>query len=106
MKRWPIVVAVLMLVGALGVLQSWSHAEPVLDRKPFAEFPLTLSDRWQGTVLRLDQSILDVLKLTDYMMRVYVPVPRAQTMREGEATGERRRGLAIARQTKLPCGCM
>ena len=80
MKRWPIIVAVLMMVGALGVLQSRSQAEPVLDRKPFAEFPLTLSDRWKGTELGLEREVLDVLKLTDYMMRLYVPVPMAQTI--------------------------
>ena len=77
MKRWPMIVAVLMLVGAWGVLQSLSHAEPVLNRKPFAEFPLNLGDRWKGTELSLEQSILDILKLTDYMMRVYVPTEQA-----------------------------
>ena len=80
MKRWPTIVAVLMMIGALGVLQSRSQAEPVLDRKPFAEFPLTLSDRWKGTELGLEREVLDVLKLTDYMMRLYVPVSRAQTI--------------------------
>lgn len=89
MKRWPIIVAVLMMAGSLGVLQSWSHAEPVLSRKSFVEFPLTLSDRWKGTELGLERDVLDVLKLTDYMMRVYVPVPGFQMMHEGGAVNER-----------------
>lgn len=73
MKRWPIIVAVLMLVGTWGLLQSRSDAEPMLDRKPFTEFPLVLGDRWKGTELGIEQNILDVLKLSDYMMRYYVP---------------------------------
>ena len=75
MKRWPVVVAVMMLVGAWGSLQAFSHGEPVLAKKPFAEFPLTLGEQWQGKELGLEQNILDVLKLSDYMMRVYVPRP-------------------------------
>ena len=32
---------------------------------------MTLANRWQGNELRLDQAVLDVLKLSDYTMRVY-----------------------------------
>src|SRR5712691_6051035 len=80
MKKWPIIVAVVMLMSAWGSLQVLSHGEPVLAKKPFAEFPLTIAERWQGKEFGLEQNILDILKLSDYMMRVYVPVPRAQTM--------------------------
>lgn len=87
MKRWPMIVAVLMLMGAWGVLQSRSQAEPMLDRKPFVEFPLTLGDRWNGTEVGMEQNILDVLKLTDYMMRYYVPQSNAKGSVKGEAQG-------------------
>jgi len=74
MKHWAFVVAVVMLLSTWGSLQMLSQAEPALPKKPFAEFPLTISTRWQGKELGLQQDVLDVLKLTDYMMRIYVPV--------------------------------
>jgi EpsI family protein len=86
MKRWPVVVAVVMLVGAWGSLQTLSHGEPVLAKKPFAEFPLTLGERWQGKELGLEPKTLEVLKLTDYMLRVYAP------LREERETGNAERG--------------
>jgi EpsI family protein len=73
MRRWPVIVALVMLASTWGLLLALSQAEPLLPRKSFAEFPLTISDRWQGKELGLDQNTLDVLKLNDYMMRVYVP---------------------------------
>jgi len=73
MKRWPAVVAIAMLVGAWGLLLSLSHnEEAALPRKSFSELPMTLANRWQGNELRLDQAVLDVLKLSDYTMRDYV----------------------------------
>ena len=76
MKRWPTLVAVTMLLVTWGSLQVLSHGEPVLHRKSFSEFPLDLADRWNGKELGLEQSVLDILKLTDYMMRVYVPTAK------------------------------
>jgi EpsI family protein len=74
MKHWAFVVAVVMLLSTWGSLQMLSHGEPVLAKKPFVEFPLTISTHWRGKELGLQQDVLDVLKLTDYMMRVYVPI--------------------------------
>ena len=85
MKRWPMIVAVLMLLATWGILQSRSHAEPTLDRRPFSEFPLALGEKWKGTELGMDQSVLDVLKLTDYMMRYYVPKRDAKGLEKGSA---------------------
>jgi len=73
MKRWPIIVAVVMMMSTWGSLQVLSHGEPVLTKKPFTEFPLSIAERWQGKEFGLEPNILDVLKLSDYMMRVYVP---------------------------------
>ena len=72
-RRWPAIVALVMLASTWGFLLSLSQAEPLVPRKSFAEFPLTIGDRWQGKELGIEQAILDVLKLNDYMMRVYIP---------------------------------
>jgi EpsI family protein len=72
MKRWPVVVAVTMLLMTWGSIQLLSHGEPTLNKKPFAEFPLAIGEKWQGKELGMEQSVLDILKLSDYMMRVYV----------------------------------
>jgi EpsI family protein len=74
MKHWAFAVAVAMLLSTWGSLQLMSHGEAVQSKKPFAEFPLNINSRWQGKELGLDQKVLDVLKLSDYMMRAYVPV--------------------------------
>ena len=75
MKPWPFVVASLILVGTIGLIQSLSRGETPLTKKPFSEFPMTLADRWEGKDLSLDQNILDVLKVSEYVMRIYSPKP-------------------------------
>ena len=72
MKRWPLVVAVVMMGGTWAFLASRSGAEPSLARKPFAEFPLELGT-FTGRDLTMDDDVLELLNLTDYVMRVYVP---------------------------------
>jgi len=69
-KRWPFVVALVLLGGTYAFLASRSSAEPTLDREPFSGFPLLL-DGWRGRDLALDADVLDLLQLTDYVMRVY-----------------------------------
>ena len=55
MKRWPVVVAVTMLLMTWGSIQLLSHGEPTLSKKPFAEFPLAIRSEvageraWDGT---------------------------------------------------------
>ena len=78
MKRWPVVVAVTMLFMTWGSIQLLSHGEPTLSKKPFSEFLLAIGDKWQGKELGMEQSVLDILKLSDYMMRVYVPTQEGQ----------------------------
>lgn len=70
--RWPLIVAVAMMTATWGLTQARSHADVVPVRQPFAGFPLAIGD-WQGREHGLDREILDVLKLTDYMMRSYQP---------------------------------
>ena len=87
MRRWPAIVALVMLASTWGLLLSLSQAEPLIPRKSFVEFPLTIGDRWQGKELGMDPKVLEVLKLNDYMMRVYIP----QELIKG---GENPKGLA------------
>jgi len=72
-KRWPFIVAVAMLAGTWGLLASLSHGEVVVARKPLAQFPLVIGDQWKGTESSMDEKDLDVLKLSDYILRYYVP---------------------------------
>jgi len=74
MKKWPFFVAVLLLIGTFGLIHSFSENEQLISNKAFEQFPLHLAGSWQGRELGLDEKVLDVLKLSDYMMRVYVPV--------------------------------
>ncbi|HEX9724653.1 MAG TPA: EpsI family protein, partial [Vicinamibacteria bacterium] len=67
----PTFVAVVMLVGTWSLLQSLSHGEPVLSKRPFSEFPMSIADRWDGRELGMEQHIVDLLGVTDYMMRLY-----------------------------------
>jgi EpsI family protein len=80
MRHWAFAVAVAMLLSTWGSLQLLSHGEPVLSKKPFSEFPLAINSRWEGKELGIGRDVLDVLKLTDYMMRVYVPVRTEQSV--------------------------
>ena len=89
MKKWPFVIAVLLLIGTFGLIQSFSSNEQLLSNTAFAQFPLNLAEEWIGRELGLDEEVLDVLKLSDYMMRVYVPVVaqggEESELSEGEA---------------------
>lgn len=73
MKPWTLVVASIILVGTLGLMQSLSHGELILAKKPFSEFPMILADRWAGKELPLEEKVLEILKVSDYLMRVYNP---------------------------------
>jgi EpsI family protein len=72
MKRWPFVVALGLMGSTWLLLASRSQAEPEIARRPFAELPIRLGD-WSGRDRELDKEVLALLKLTDYVMRVYVP---------------------------------
>jgi EpsI family protein len=72
MKRWPFVVALVLMGSTWLLLASRSQAEPEIARRPFAELPIRLGD-WSGRDRELDKEVLELLKLTDYVMRVYVP---------------------------------
>lgn len=73
MKLWPTVVAVAMLLSIWVLLESHPQEESIPARKSFSDFPLAIAERWYGRELELDQKTLDTLKLSDYIMRVYLP---------------------------------
>ncbi len=72
MKRWPFVLALVMMGGTWAFLASRSRAEAPVPRKAFSELPLQLGV-FTGRDREMDERVLDLLKLTDYAMRVYVP---------------------------------
>ena len=72
MKRWPFVLALVMMGGTGAFLASRSRAEAALARKPFSEFPLQLGT-FAGRDLEIGEEVLNLLKLSDHVMRVYVP---------------------------------
>jgi EpsI family protein len=83
-------------------IQSSSKNEQLLSNKAFEQFPLHLADKWQGRELGLDEKVLDVLKLSDYMMRVYVPVV-AQGGEEAELSeGEDQESQVLGVGQNLP----
>ncbi len=73
MKSWPLMIAVVMLASAWLLIDSFSSGEFIQPKKAFAEFPMTVGGKWQGKELGIEKKVLDVLKLSDYMMRVYWP---------------------------------
>lgn len=74
MRRWPFVLALMMMAGTWVFLASRSLAETPLARKAFAEFPLELGT-FVGKDQGLDEKVLELLNLSDYLMRVYAPKP-------------------------------
>ena len=72
MKRWPFLLALVMMGSTLVLLASRSQAEAELRRKPFSEFPTRIGS-FTGRDYPLDEHVLALLRLTDYTMRAYVP---------------------------------
>jgi EpsI family protein len=67
-----VAVSLAILVGALLLLQLRSTGEAVPIRKPLDSFPTTVGE-WTGQKGAIFSTpILDKLKLTDYVMRIYV----------------------------------
>jgi EpsI family protein len=76
------VVAALMLAGTWAFLARASHGEPVVTRRPLGSFPMTLAGRWRGQAEELGKRELELLRLSDYLLRVYTlesarPAPTA-----------------------------
>ena len=63
--------AVALLVGTILLLRFYAHGEVIPLKQDFAAFPLEVAERWRGQELGRDKEILDVLKVDDFMMRLY-----------------------------------
>ena len=90
--------------GAWALLASRSGAEPTLVRKPFAEFPLAL-EGWTGQDLKMDERVLDLLKLSDYVMRAYVPPVTGASAAgafDGRPAAVGRSGVSLRRVLRQP----
>jgi EpsI family protein len=72
MRRWPFALALVMMAATWALLASRSRAEAELPRKAFSEYPRELGG-FKGRDLQMDEEVLALLKLTDHVMRVYVP---------------------------------
>lgn len=88
MKVWALIIAVLMLAGAWGIIETLEHDEPVIPKKPFKEFPRTVSNHWQGIDLTFDDETLQKLQMSDYLMRVYSPIEGAVSYTQGDRHSE------------------
>ena len=79
MKSWPFMIAVGMLASAWMAIGALSFGEDIQSKEDFSNFPLVVADKWMGKELGLEKKVLDVLQLSDYMMRVYWPIAPERT---------------------------
>lgn len=79
LEQKPIGVAVIMLGCLLISVYALSQDEQIPKKQSLVTFPLNIADRWAGNELSLEKSVLKVLRLTEYIMRVYVPYSPAET---------------------------
>lgn len=100
-----LVVSAALLLGALLVVQFRSPGEAVQMRKPFSVFPAALG-AWKGqeeTILEPD--ILNMLKMSDYLMRRYVaPDGRSVWLYVGFWQSQRKGGDIHSPKNCLPGG--
>ncbi len=92
MKRWPFVLSLVMMAGTWAFLASRSRAETEQPRKAFFGFPLQLGS-FTGRDREMDERVLDLLKLSDYVMRVYVP-SSSERPQSGAFEGQARQAAA------------
>jgi EpsI family protein len=78
MKSWSFAIAIMCLLATMGLMNSLSHGEMIVAKKPFLQFPLRIAGRWVGEELGLEKEVLDKLRVSDYMMRMYLPLESLQ----------------------------
>jgi EpsI family protein len=79
MRTWPLSAATLMLASALG-LSHWSGRDPEsTPAHPIRDLPLVLAGRWQAREIPMTARELELLGLSDYVSRVYMPLPLVAT---------------------------
>jgi EpsI family protein len=85
MKPWPLAAAILLLGAANVALARMARPEPPRVRAPLGDLPLHLAGAWEGSEIGIDARTLDVLQLSDHVMRVYLPVAGGRA--DGGQTG-------------------
>lgn len=63
-------IVILVLLGGTVLLHAMSHGEPMVAREPLKDMPYQIGD-WQGKEYPLEERILQVVGVTDYINRVY-----------------------------------
>jgi EpsI family protein len=83
---WAVVVAIILLSFSWGLSSNLATHEPVLVKKPFAEFPMVLEGTWTGHNLPVESAIVDKLQVADYLLRTYANTAprRSQEASRGE----------------------
>jgi len=71
--RRPFLTAVILLLTANLALAWLSRAEQPRPRPPLADLPLGVAERWSGRDVALDARAHAILKVSDYVLRAYVP---------------------------------
>jgi len=64
------ILATLLIAGAAGFLQARTRTEVFSPRLELKQFP-TQVEGWTGTDVAIDEKVLDVLKPSDYLLRIY-----------------------------------
>lgn len=64
-------VTIPILIGSMVVLNTLSHGEPVVIRNSLTQFPLRIGN-WSGSDTTIGESVLKVLRIKDYLSRIYL----------------------------------
>ena len=88
LQKKPIGLAMGLVCCALLAVYSVSQGELIPKKQPLEKFPLTIAGHWEGKELGLEEDVLKVLRLSEYIMRVYVQTsPTAHEASPGFTTG-------------------
>src|SRR5436190_23813831 len=66
-----ILILTLCFLSASAYIAKASKTEPVFARQPLARIPLKIAN-WEGRDLGIDDRVLDVLGVDDYLNRLYI----------------------------------
>lgn len=103
---WRVAAPVAAVLLLCGLFVNWfaARAEPVLARRPLAEFPATLGDwRQRGSEIKFDPQTEAVLRTSDYTMREYLsPEGRMANLYVGYYASQRTGATYHSPQNCLP----
>jgi len=85
MKAWPLATAILLLGAANVALARMARPEPPKARPSLGDLPRNVAGAWEGREIGIDARALDLLQLSDHVMRVYLPVAGGRA--DGGQTG-------------------